>query len=69
MSNNFSENKQQASDQTDSSLNDEDQTPIDAESRKTGTSIKTDNKSTAKPEAGEGSSVVVGSPNQGTESR
>ncbi|GAX44982.1 hypothetical protein NIES4075_60010 [Tolypothrix sp. NIES-4075] len=41
---------------------------IDEETRKTGVASKSDAKSTATPEAPENDSVV-GSPNQGTESR
>lgn len=66
---NHSEDDQKVAAQTDSTFDDDDQTPIDEASRKTGTPIETGAKPTAKPEAGEGSSVVVGSPNQGTESR
>lgn len=44
------------------------QTTIDEETRKTGVASDTDAKSTATPEAPENDSVV-GSPNQGTESR
>ncbi|GET40134.1 photosystem I reaction center subunit IV [Microseira wollei] len=45
------------------------QTKLDAGRRKTGVDMPTDGKPTAAPESGEGSSVVAGSPNQGTESR
>jgi photosystem I subunit IV len=45
------------------------QTKLDAGARKTGVDMATDGKPTAAPESGEGSSVVAGSPNQGTESR
>lgn len=44
------------------------QTTIDEETRKTGVASDSDAKSTATPEAPENDSVV-GSPNQGTESR
>lgn len=44
------------------------QTTIDEETRKTGVGVYTDLKSTVEPEAPENDSVV-GSPNQGTESR
>ena len=44
------------------------ETTIDEETRKTGVASKSDAKSTATPEAPENDSVV-GSPNQGTESR
>jgi photosystem I subunit IV len=45
------------------------QTKLDPGRRKTGVDMPTDGKPTAAPESGEGSSVVAGSPNQGTESR
>ncbi len=45
------------------------QTKLDPALRTTGSGTPSDQKSTAKPETGEGSSVVQGSPNQGTESR
>lgn len=45
------------------------QTKLDAGARRTGSQAKGGAKSTAKPESGEGSAVVEGSPNQGTESR
>jgi photosystem I subunit IV len=45
------------------------QTKLDAGARKTGVDMPTDGKPTAAPEGGEGSAVVAGSPNQGTESR
>jgi photosystem I subunit IV len=45
------------------------QTKLDAGARKTGVDMPTDGKPTAAPESGEGSAVVAGSPNQGTESR
>ena len=45
------------------------QTKLDPAARKTGEPVKDDAKATAKPESGEGSEVVEGSPNQGTESR
>lgn len=45
------------------------QTPLDPEIRKTGQDVETDAKPTAKTETGEGSAVVEGAPNQGTESR
>lgn len=45
------------------------QTPVDEATRKTGMGVKSGAKSTAKPESGEGSAVVEGSPNQGTDSR
>lgn len=44
------------------------QTTIEEENRKTGVGVYTDLKSTVEPEAPENDSVV-GSPNQGTESR
>ncbi|NJL64720.1 MAG: hypothetical protein HC903_26530 [Methylacidiphilales bacterium] len=44
------------------------QTTLEEENRKTGVASESDVKSTAKPEAPENDSVV-GSPNQGTESR
>lgn len=44
------------------------QTTIDEETRKTGVAAKSDAKPTATPEA-PGNDSVVGSPNQGTESR
>ena len=44
------------------------QTTLDEETRKTGTAAESDAKPTAKPEA-PGNDSVVGSPNQGTESR
>ncbi len=45
------------------------QTTIDERTRRTGSGSPSDAKPTAKTEAGEGSSVVEGSPNQGTEKR
>lgn len=45
------------------------QTKIDAAARKTGEPSKSEAKPTAVPESGEGSAVVEGSPDQGTESR
>jgi photosystem I subunit 4 len=45
------------------------QTPINESSRKTGSDVVTDAKPTAKAESGEGSAVVEGAPNQGTETR
>ena len=45
------------------------QTKLDERYRKTGVDMPTDGKATAAPESGEGSGVVAGSPNQGTESR
>ena len=45
------------------------QTKLDAGRRKTGVDMPTEGKPSAAPESGEGSSVVEGSPNQGTESR
>jgi photosystem I subunit 4 len=45
------------------------QTKLEAAGRKTGEPVKDDAKSSAKPEAGTGSGVVTGSPDQGTESR
>lgn len=45
------------------------QTKIDAGARRTGSQAKGGAKTTAKAESGEGSGVVEGSPNQGTESR
>ncbi len=45
------------------------QTKLDPALRQTGQGSQSDQKPTAKPETGEGSSVVQGSPNQGTESR
>ncbi|MEX0270636.1 photosystem I reaction center subunit IV [Leptolyngbyaceae cyanobacterium UHCC 1019] len=45
------------------------QTPINESIRRTGSNVVTDAKSTAKAESGEGSGVVEGSPNQGTETR
>lgn len=45
------------------------QTPVNEASRKTGMGAKSGAKTTAKPESGEGSGVVEGSPNQGTDSR
>jgi photosystem I subunit IV len=45
------------------------QTKLDAGARKTGVDMPTDGKPAAAPEGGEGSAVVAGSPNQGTESR
>ncbi|MCV3214328.1 hypothetical protein OGM63_12540 [Plectonema radiosum NIES-515] len=44
------------------------QTTIEEETRKTGVAAESDAKPTAKPEA-PGNDSVVGSPNQGTESR
>lgn len=45
-------------------------TPVDESQRKTGSNIAPDGaEGGAKPESGEGSDVVAGSPNQGTESR
>jgi hypothetical protein len=43
-------------------------TPVEESSRKTGSDVKTGGKGTAAPESGSNDSVV-GSPNQGTESR
>lgn len=48
---------------------DEGDTPIEESQRETGSDIETDAKPSAKAESGEGSAVVAGSPNQGTESR
>lgn len=45
------------------------QTPLEPSIRKTGQDVETDAKPTVKTEAGEGSAVVEGAPNQGTESR
>ncbi len=45
------------------------QTTINESTRRTGSNVVTDAKSTAKAESGEGSGVVEGSANQGTESR
>lgn len=45
------------------------QTKLDAGARKTGSQAKGGAKPSAKAESGEGSGVVEGSPNQGTESR
>ncbi|GAC1467821.1 MAG: hypothetical protein NVS2B14_15370 [Chamaesiphon sp.] len=45
------------------------QTPIDERIRKTGSGTTTTAKESAKPEAGGGSTVVEGDPNQGTEAR
>ncbi|MBD1937185.1 photosystem I reaction center subunit IV [Microcoleus sp. FACHB-68] len=45
------------------------QTPVDEATRKTGMGVKSGAKPTAKAESGEGSAVVEGSPNQGTDSR
>lgn len=45
------------------------QTKLDPGSRRTGVDMPTEGKRSAAPESGEGSSVVEGSPNQGTESR
>jgi hypothetical protein len=44
------------------------QTPLEDENRRTGVAQKSDAKTTATPEAPE-NDTVVGSPNQGTESR
>lgn len=44
-------------------------TPVDAGIRKTGQGAKGNTKPSAKAESGEGSAVVEGSPNQGTDSR
>lgn len=44
------------------------QTPVDEEIRQTGVASKSDGKPTARPESPE-NDEVVGSPNQGTESR
>lgn len=43
-------------------------TPVEESSRKTGSDVKTGGKDSAAPESGSNDSVV-GSPNQGTESR
>lgn len=45
------------------------QTKLDASARRTGSQAKSGAKPAAKPESGEGSTVVEGDPNQGTESR
>ncbi|HEY9847851.1 MAG TPA: photosystem I reaction center subunit IV [Leptolyngbyaceae cyanobacterium] len=44
-------------------------TPVEAGTRKTGQGAKSNAKPGAKAESGEGSAVVEGSPNQGTDSR
>ena len=65
--NNLPDEKKE-SDAEDTSASGGYQTTIDEETRKTGVAAKSDAKPTATPEA-PGNDSVVGSPNQGTESR
>ena len=62
------EEKNRQSSQSDTQAGGGYQSTIDEETRRTGVASKSDAKPTAKPEAPE-NDTVVGSPNQGTESR